>query len=78
MPKRYVFPEAEEASDKPTGRCPMCGYRREETKHVRIFRNWICDLVQLDDDHWIHANLTEDGFDLLKGRQVTHRLIEDV
>lgn len=73
---RYKFPDAPEASRKPKGKCPGCGYRREETRHVKIWNRWICDLVQLDNGHWIHANRTIEAE--LAGHRVISRLIEDV
>lgn len=71
----YRFPEPLEASRKPTGKCPGCGYRREETKHVKIWDRWICDLVQLENGHWIHSNRAIEAE--LAGHKIVGRLIED-
>ena len=72
----FKFPDPGEASKKPTGTCSFCGYRREDTKHVKVFQNWVCDLVQLDNGHWIHTNRIYDYE--LQGHKVVYRLIEDV
>jgi hypothetical protein len=75
LPK-YKFQEPIGISEKSTGWCSNCGRRREESKHVKVFQNWVCDLVQLDNGHWIHSSRIYDAE--LSGRRVVYRLIEDV
>lgn len=75
---RYFFPDAPEASRKPTGTCPTCGYRREETRHVKVFQNWVCDLVQVEGGNWVHSSKIENGKHKVDGRAVVYKLLEDV
>lgn len=75
---RYKFDEPEDISGKKnkSGRiCRTCGERIEDHKR-KVFNRWICDLVQLDNGHWIHSRRIIEAE--LAGHTVVYKLIEDV
>lgn len=75
----WKLPEATPASavSKSTRRCNTCGEPMNTHKR-RLFNQWVCDLVQLEGGHWVHANKTASGFHKQDMRRVVYRLIEDV
>lgn len=36
--------------------CKKCNRPKGEPHHKKIFYNWVCDLVFLSDNRWVHSS----------------------